>query len=210
MKKLYTLLLIAAIVFSFCSCQNADIRNNTTTTETTTEETTSKTFIPYDNNGTTNNTDSDYSVVTTQNQQNTPPSTTGSNDSSENKSKTVTYYSENPNNKYISAVVNKYGADASCLVALIRTNTDTPGATVLQFTGEKDSSGNLIKTEDTLKYVYDVRDSGAIKKASGKKTDNDGYTYAESYVNYKLAIKYIIPQLDEMKKVRTYENYFSD
>ena len=112
--------------------------------------------------------------------------------------------------KWYKAVVNKYGADPSCLVALIRTNTDTPGATVLQFNGEKDSSGNLIKTEDTPKYVYDVRDSGAIKKASVKKTDNDGYNYAESYVNYKLAIKYIIPQLDEMKKARTYENYFSD
>lgn len=211
MKNLYILLLVVAILFSFCSCSNVEKDNNTTTTttETTTEETTSKTFIPYDNNETTNS-NSTSSVVTTQYDANVTTSTTKSNSATESDSKTVTYYSENPNNKYISAVVNKYGVDASCLVALIRTNSKKPGATVLQFTGERDSSGNLIKTEKALKYVYDVSDSGMIKKSSGQKTDNDGCTYAESYVNYNLAVKYLVPQLDEMKKERTYENYFSN
>lgn len=160
----------------------------------------------------TQTTEGGASTANIQTEANTNANTTKPPETTENSGKQtpVTYYSENPNNKYISAVVSKYGVDASTLVALIKTNSSVPGATVLQFSGEKDSNGNLIKTKETLKYVYDVRDSGDIMKASGKKNDNDGYSYVESYVNYNLAVKYIIPQLDEMKKKRTYEDYFAN
>lgn len=204
MKKLYILFLSAVMALSFCACSfsgkenegTADLQSSESTSTTADAQTTE------DNALTDNKTTEKSTAVKTTN----PPETT----ENSGKQTPVTYYSENPNNKYISAVVSKYGADASTLVALIKTNSSTPGATVLQFSGEKDSNGNLVKTKDTLKYVYDVRDNGTVKKASGKKSDNDGYSYIESYVNYNLAVKYIIPQLDDMKKERTYEDYFAN
>ncbi len=204
MKKLYILILSAVLALSFCSCSFSGKENKGTTDLPINENTSSASE--------TQTTEDGLSTSNVQTEANTNADTTKPPETTEKSGKQtpVTYYSENPNNKYISAVVSKYGVDASTLVALIKTNASTPGATVLQFSGEKDSKGNLIKTEDTLKYVYDIRDSGAIKKASGKKTDNDGYSYIESYVNYNLAVKYIIPQLDEMKKERTYEDYFAN
>ena len=118
----------------------------------------------------------------------------------------ITYYSENINNKYIVAVAKKYGVDKNYLIALIRTNTDNPGATVLQFSGKKDSNNVLLKTEDELVYVYDVDDkTNTIKKASGKVKGNDGYSFAESVAVFHLTKEYILPQLDVMKKERPYQ-----
>lgn len=118
----------------------------------------------------------------------------------------ITYYSENINNKYIVEVAKKYDIDKNCLVALIRTNTDNPGATVLQFSGKKDSNNVLLKTEDELVFVYDVDDNtNTIKKASGKVKGNDGYSFAESVAVFHLTKEYILPQLDVMKKERPYQ-----
>lgn len=197
-------MLSAVLALSFCACSFSGKENEGTTNLPSNENTSSTSE--------TQTTEGGASTANVQTEANTNANTTKPPETTENSGKQtpVTYYSENPNNKYISAVVSKYGVDASTLVALIKTNSSVPGATVLQFSGEKDSNGNLIKTKETLKYVYDVRDSGDIMKASGKKTDNDGYSYVESYVNYNLAVKYIIPQLDEMKKKRTYEDYFAN
>lgn len=120
-------------------------------------------------------------------------------------SEAVTYFSGNVNNRYIQEVVKKYGVEATSLVALIRTKAKNPGATVLEFSGEQDSDGNLIMTEDKLVAVYEVSDTdGSVKKATGKMTGNDGYNYVTSLAVFKLTKEYIIPNLEKVKNERPY------
>ncbi|MGN1161135.1 MAG: hypothetical protein ACI4SX_02700 [Candidatus Fimenecus sp.] len=117
----------------------------------------------------------------------------------------VTYYSENPNNRYICIVANQYGVDKSNLVALIRTQAQNPGATVLEFSGKKDANGQLIKNKNELKSVFEINESdGTIRKATGKLSGNVGYNYAESLAAFELTKEFIVPQLDQMKEERTY------
>lgn len=121
-------------------------------------------------------------------------------------SEVVTYYCDDVNNKYIKTVANEFSVEASSLIALIRTNAVNAGATVLQFSGKTDSSGNLLTTEDELKAVYEVSDSdGSVKKATGGFTGNVGYNYIESLAVFKLTKEFILPQLDEMKRERPYK-----
>lgn len=202
MKKFFSLLLIIALMLSFASCSLEKAEEETTdeatdipTYESITEMTSSQ-MVTNDKPSETTST-----VVT---------SATETTAEATEKSGVVTYYSDNPNNKYIRAVSEKYSVDSSCLIAFIKVNGKFPGATVLQFDGSKDSSGKMICSETTLKYVYDVPDRGAIKKASGQKTDNDGYRYAESYINFNLAVKYLVPQIEDMKSQRRYEDYFAN
>lgn len=126
------------------------------------------------------------------------------------KNQVVTYISENPDNKYICRVAEKYGSDKANLMAFIKTNSSTPGATVLEFSGEKDSNGNLIVTFDELKYAYEVSDNGTIRRASKDGKENDNYNKVAAKVVIVLAEKYIIPSIDEMREKRRYEDYFAD
>lgn len=117
----------------------------------------------------------------------------------------VTYYSENPNNRYICAVAQKYNVEKSCLVALIRTKAQHPGATVLQFSGKTDENGKLLTTKDELVYVYEVNDTnGTIKRASENPSANDGYSSAESKMVFMLTKQYILPELERVKKENVY------
>ena len=54
------------------------------------------------------------------------------------------YFSDNPNNKYIVRVVDKYGVDPSNLVALVKVNATFPSAMVLEFSGKRDANGELL------------------------------------------------------------------
>ncbi len=126
------------------------------------------------------------------------------------KSRPITYYSESADNKYIKYIANKYSVDPSVLRALIRTNTDNRGATVLQFSGEKNSSGNLIMTEDTLVCVYDVDGNGKVMKATGKSSGYEGYSYLANIAAFKLAQEYIVPNIEATKAKRTYEDFFKN
>ena len=120
----------------------------------------------------------------------------------------VTYYSDNPNNKYIQTVSKKFGVDPSHLIALIKTNAEYPGATVLQFDGSRDSQGKLITTNNTLQYIYDVQDNGTVNKSNKDGTDTYGYSKLAGMTAYMLAEKYMVPSLDNYKKNMVYEDYF--
>lgn len=124
------------------------------------------------------------------------------------QSKTVTYISENPNNKYIVMVADKYGSDKANLIAFIKTNSSTPGATVLEFSGAKDANGKLLTTDEELRFVYDVPDSGTIKRASSDGLHNDGYNSMTAKVAIELGKKFFIPSIEEMRTQRRYEDYF--
>lgn len=204
MKRTIVFLLSVLIILSFSSCSSSS--NEQPTNLPTYEPLTEENATQYDENSNISNDSNGESTTKNQTTTTTAPVLKPT----EASSSVVTYYSESPNNRYIRAVSERYGVDSSCLVALIKTNSKTPGATVLQFTGEKDSSGKVIKNENTLKYVYDVPDYGVIKKASGQKTDYEGYNYVENYVNYNLAVEFIIPELENTKRERTYEDYFAN
>lgn len=119
-------------------------------------------------------------------------------------SEVVTYYCDNVNNRYICMVADKYGVEKTSLIALIKVNSVTGGATVLEFSGKTDENGQLLTTEEELIAVYEASDDGTVKKATGKFTGNDGYNGAVSIAVFALTKQYIIPSLDEMKRERYY------
>lgn len=128
----------------------------------------------------------------------------------ENNGKVVTYISENFDNKYICRVAEKYGSNKANLIAFIKKNSSTPGATVLEFSGQRDSNGNLITTSDELMYVCEVSDNGTIMRASKDGNNNDGYNKVAAKVAYSLGEKFLLPSIDEMRAERRYEDYFID
>ena len=64
-------------------------------------------------------------------------------------------FSDDPNNRYISAVATKYSLDSSTLVALY-TVPENDANIVLEFDGSKDSNGKLIRTDKTLVAIYSI------------------------------------------------------
>lgn len=115
------------------------------------------------------------------------------------------FYSDNPNNKYILAVVNKYGVDSSNLVALVKVNASFPSALVLEFSGKRDANGELVMTYDELKYVYNIDESNnTLVRASKSATGNDGVSYVESKMLFYMMEEYFIPELPNLKANKRY------
>lgn len=197
MKKIIAVILAALFfVCTFASCKKDS------TNEPSSEPTASSSYTE-ESIGITQESISQTTALTTESS--TVPET-----ESTKKNQVVTYISENPDNKYICIVAEKYGSDKANLMAFIKTNSSTPGATVLEFSGKKDSNGNLIVTFDELKYAYDVSDDGTIRRASKDGKENDNYNKVAAKVVILLAEKYIIPSIDEMREKRRYEDYFTD
>ena len=122
----------------------------------------------------------------------------------QDSTKPVTYYAENADNFYIKAIAKAYAAEPSHLVALIRTNTKTEGATVLEFSGQTDANGTLLKTSNTLVAVYDMNKAAtSIRKATPDGSGNVGYQKSEGDAVIALAKRFILPNLDKMKAERT-------
>lgn len=207
MKRL-SLILCAAILLCFLAgCKKDGSLNpeESSSTSSSSEISSVQSISQESSTSGTSPSDNNTTVSTTKTVQQTQPTTTLSALENIENSEVVTYYSENPNNKYICAVADKYGVDKSRLVALIRTKAQNPGATVLEFSGETDSEGQLIKDGNELRAVYEVTDSdGTIRKATGKMSGNDGYNFAQSLATFQLTKEFIIPQLDKMKEERTY------
>lgn len=115
------------------------------------------------------------------------------------------YFSDNPNNKYIVKVVNKYGSNADNLIALIKVNATFPSGMVLEFSGKRDANGELVMTYQELKYVYNIDDSkGTIVKASKNGIGNDGISAIESKITFMLMENYFCPNLPNLKANKRY------
>ena len=116
------------------------------------------------------------------------------------------FFSDNPNNKYIVRVVNKYGVDASNLVALIKVNATFPSAMVLEFTGNRDANGELVMTYSELKYVYNIDESkNTLVRASKTTSGNDGISFVESKILFTLMENYFCPELPNLKANKRYD-----
>lgn len=122
--------------------------------------------------------------------------------------KPVTLYTQKASNPYIQKVAKQYGVEEKKLVALIRTNTNTPGATVLEFSGVTDANGNLLMTNDTLVAVYDIHDrENTIRKATVSGQNTDGYTKGENDAVIALAKRFMLKEIPKLKAERTSEKF---
>ncbi len=116
------------------------------------------------------------------------------------------YFSDNPNNKYIVQVVNKYGVDSSNLIALVKVNATFPSAMVLEFSGKRDANGELDMSYSELKYVYNIDESkGTLVKASKNGVGNDGVSFIESKILFALMEEYFCPELPNLKANKRYD-----
>ena len=103
-------------------------------------------------------------------------------------------FSDDANNKYIKAIVNKYGVNAENLVALY-TVPDNDGNIVLEFDGSRDNNGKPIRNKDTLISIYSVDKSLNSKRASENSSLNE-YSYGEMKVMFISTTKYIMPEFE--------------
>lgn len=116
------------------------------------------------------------------------------------------YFSDNPNNKNIVTISQRYGVPKENLIALIKVNAEFPTVTVLEFAGDRDSNGELIMTYEKLKYVYEINETtGGIVKASKNGMDNEGLSFIEAKVYIALAKEYFIPELPNLKANKRYD-----
>lgn len=213
MKRFIASILIISFLISLSACaklsQNTDEQGASSTSsssafnEPTVENTASTENSTVGSDNTTNKTDNAVVTTTVKSQGN---GVISDDDMAKlENSEAVTYFSDSPNNKYISAIAQKYNVDKSTLVALIKVNAEFPGATVLQFSGKKDANGELLMTKSELKYIYSIDDeSGKITRAGRKSSGNDGVNFIESKATFLLTEKYIIPELYNLKANKRY------
>ncbi len=203
-KVLLFIIMIFAFCFAFSGCSEKNDEESTTTTttesavvssttETTTEKQTEKqTEIKTDRNISS-------STTTTKKNQSNPLISDEDMEKIENSNAEV-FFTDNPNNKYIIAVSDKYGSKKENLVALVKVNAEFPSATVLEFSGKTDANGELVMTYDELKYVYEINEEkNTIVKASKNGLDNDGANFVEAKILVTLAKEYLIPELPNLK-----------
>lgn len=221
MKKLICILLCLTI-FICSGCRNKnDDNNTTTTTEFSTTEQTVETSSVFDEstesatdtesltqNTTENQTDShtveNDSTTTTKKNPNNSLLSDEDIDKLENSDAEV-FFTDNPENKYIIAVSQKYGAKKENMVALIKVNGEFPTVTLFEFSGKKDKNGDLLMTYSELKFIYKIDQSNnTVLRVSKSGINNDGVTLAEAKVYLFMAKTYLIPELPNLKANKPY------
>ena len=103
-------------------------------------------------------------------------------------------FSDKSDNKYIKAIVTKYGVNEKNLVALY-TVPDNDGNLVLEFDGSTDAQGKLIRNESTLIAIYSIDKNLNSKRASENSSLNE-YSYGEMKVMFISTTKYIMPEFE--------------
>ena len=167
----FALVLLCAFLFS--SCLNRD-RGGPTIHVTQ----------PVTASQTTQNNENNTEQVSTQSDEQVSPSTTVPDDvstepvtSSTDKTNDKMVFSSDPENIFISAVVAKYGVNASNLVAYYVSSENSNANLVYEFNGTVGSDGRPIRTKDTLKNIYTVSAPPELlaKKASGTAAEGNEY-----------------------------------
>ncbi|MGN0556187.1 MAG: hypothetical protein ACI4LI_09875 [Candidatus Fimenecus sp.] len=106
------------------------------------------------------------------------------------------YFTDDADNKFIQAVVQKYGSDPARL-ACIYVVPEGDSNHVFEFNGKTDQNGKLIRNESTLKYVYTLNADCSEITRTGGATGNDGVTAAQGLVVMQLTKKLILPKFEE-------------
>ena len=103
-------------------------------------------------------------------------------------------FSDSPKNKYINAVVSKYGTDPKKMVVFY-TVPDGNGNIVLEFNGTTDENGKLIRNKDTLVAIYTIDKELNSKRASKDNSLNE-YPYGEMMVIFLTTTTHIMPEFE--------------
>lgn len=190
-----------SLIFTGCSGK-IDEESTTTTTESAVESSTTEiTTESQTEKQTEIKTDKNISgtTTTTKKNQSNPLISDEDMEKLENSNAEV-FFTDNPNNKHIVAVSDKYGSKKENLVALVKVNAEFPSATVLEFSGKTDANGELVMTYEELKYVYEINEEkNTIVKASKNGLDNDGVSLVEAKILITLTKEYFIPELPNLK-----------
>lgn len=101
--------------------------------------------------------------------------------------------SDHHDNQYIKLVAGEYEVDTDLLVAIYSV-PDTGNNFVLEFDGTKDSSGNYVKSPDTLKTVYQIDLERNIKVATSSGVGNVGVSYAEGLFCFNMVKALVMEQ----------------
>jgi len=106
-------------------------------------------------------------------------------------------FSDDADNRYISAIATKYGVDAKKLVALY-TVPENDSNIVLEFDGSENADGSLIRNKSTLVAIYSIDKELNSKRASEDKALNE-YSYGEMKVMFFSTTTYIMTEFEELK-----------
>ena len=198
------IVLILCVVLVGCS-EKTDVESTTTTAKnitesSTTETTTERQTEKKTEKQTENRTDKNTPTTTTKKYQSNPLVSDEDMEKIENSDAEV-YFTDNPENKYITAIADKYGSKKENLIALVKVNAEFPSVYVLEFSGKRDSNGELLMTYDELKCVYEINESkNTIVKASKNGLNNDGVNFVEAKILITLTKEYFIPELPNLKE----------
>lgn len=134
-----------------------------------------------------------------QNSTNTPNDTKGETTTEEltlPPSNGTMQFTDSASNKFIQAVHTQYHVDTDLLVAIYKVPEDDSNC-VWQFSGAKTAEGKIIRSADTLQYVYVISaDTKTICRTDGK-DDNIGMTAKEGYFAFKTTKNIIMPRFTD-------------
>lgn len=199
MKKLMSLILCIGLVLSLCACGSGE--NDVTTDSTAAPATTTNP------NTTTKEevTEPEATVPVTEDISDTaapitptPPPTAApteapTEDTTIGKTGEMAF-SDSPDNRYISAVADKYGVNSENLVA-IYTVPQNDSNMVLEFSGEKDDNGKLIRDSSTLVAIYTI-DAALNSQRASKDSSKNEYDTGEMMVMFITVTTYIMPEFE--------------
>ena len=170
-----------------------NIASSTTTTETTTESQTKKQTSSKETTTTTTKKSQGNSLISNEDMERIE------------NSNAETYFTDNPDNQYIVRISDKYGVKKENLVALIKVNAEFPSATIFEFTGKKDSNGELVMTYEELVNVYEINEEkNTITRVSKNGLNNDGVNLIEAKIYMTLVKEYLLPELPDLRENKRY------
>ena len=215
MKKTVSLLCILLSIIPFCACgkatenntiesttieykeatlQNQESPEASSTNESLSVSEETNSVIP-STPDTTASTTIDSKKPQIQETQATLPATTPETTKKQLQKTGEMAFSDDASNKYMKAVVDKYGVDSTRLAA-IYTVPDNNGNLVFEFDGSTDENGKLIRNESTLIAIYSVDKELNCKRASEDSSLNE-YSYGEMKVMFITTKKHIMPEFQE-------------
>lgn len=196
--------LMLCVVLAGCS-EKTDVESTTTTTQNVTESSATETTTERQAEKQTEKqtevkTEKDSSITTTKKSKGNSLISDEDIEKIENSNAEV-YFTDNPENKYIVRVADKYNLKKENLIALVKVNAEFPSIYVLEFSGKRDSNGELVMTYDELKCVYEINESkNTIVKATKNGLNNDGVNFIEAKILVTLTKEYFIPELPNLKE----------
>lgn len=209
-KRFLCTTLCISVLFCLCACGKTPQDNTTTqapdsttlppTTEDITQEPTTEEEITFE--ATIEETLPTTELATvptpieTQPESQTEPTTVPKPSISVEKTGEMAF-SDQSDNRYISAIVSKYGVDAKKLVALY-TVPENDSNIVLEFDGTENADGTLVRNKSTLVAIYSIDRELNSKRASEDKALNE-YSYGEMKVMFFSTTTYIMPKFEELK-----------